>query len=224
MKSRSFTFGETSVMAFLPETPVSVSVWTVLSPEEAAAVYEKLSEPRPALFSLSVDWNRDLSPWKSPAVFGNEDFSGGADIFLAQLTQNIIPSVEKKVSVPDGKRMLVGYSLAGLFSVYAFYKTDCFTAGASLSGSLWFDGFLDYIKVRPFARKPAAFCFSLGDREKKTKNRRMQTVEAATEEAAGLFRSLDVLTDFHLVPGGHFNDVEKRIADGINWLLSQKLD
>ena len=40
MKSRSFTFGETSVMAFLPETPVSVSVWTVLSPEEAAAVYE----------------------------------------------------------------------------------------------------------------------------------------------------------------------------------------
>ena len=26
------------------------------------------------------DWNLDLSPWRSPAVFGNEDFGGGAGI------------------------------------------------------------------------------------------------------------------------------------------------
>lgn len=222
MESRSFAFGETMVTAFLPETPVSVSVWSVMNGDEAAAVFEKLPAPKPALFALAVDWNRDLSPWNAPAVFGSENFSGGADAFLRDLAENIIPSVEKSLFITSCKRILAGYSLAGLFSVYAFYRTDCFAAGASLSGSLWFDGFLDYMKTQPFARKPEKFYFSLGDREKKTKNCRMQTVENATKEAADLFHDLDIPTVFCLVPGGHFNDVEKRIADGISWLLSQK--
>ena len=31
------------------------------------------------------DWNLDLSPWRSPAVFGKEDFGGGAASLLEEM-------------------------------------------------------------------------------------------------------------------------------------------
>ena len=31
------------------------------------------------------DWNLDLSPWKAPAVFGNEDFGEGAASLLEEI-------------------------------------------------------------------------------------------------------------------------------------------
>ena len=37
---------------------------------------------------------------------------------------------------------IAGYSLAGLFALYALYKTDAFTRVASMSGSLWFPGIM----------------------------------------------------------------------------------
>lgn len=37
---------------------------------------------------------------------------------------------------------IAGYSLAGLFALYALYKTDVFTRVASMSGSLWFPGIM----------------------------------------------------------------------------------
>ena len=38
------------------------------------------------LIALRVeDWNRDLSPWKAPAVFGSEDFGDGAKETLSSV-------------------------------------------------------------------------------------------------------------------------------------------
>lgn len=190
--------------------------------DEGKKVFDLLSEPKPILCCVSADWNRDLSPWKADAVFGTEDFSGGADGFLAELTQSLIPTVEKEINITGCKRFLVGYSLAGLFSVYAFYKTDVFSAGASLSGSLWFDGFTDFMKGNPLCRKPETFFFSLGEREKKARNPRMQKVETATNEAAEIFRCLGIPAKFALLPGGHFDNVEKRIAGGIIELIKRE--
>ena len=31
------------------------------------------------------DWNKDLSPWKAPAVFGKEDFGDGAQRTLSEI-------------------------------------------------------------------------------------------------------------------------------------------
>ncbi len=222
MKPHIFSFGERSVTVFLPETETKGVVWSVMHGDEGKKVFSLLPEPKPALCCISADWNRDLSPWKADAVFGTENFSGGADDFLTELIQNIIPEVESELNITNCKRLLIGYSLAGLFSVYAFYKTDSFSAGASLSGSLWFDGFTDFMKENPLCRKPETFYFSLGDREKKARNPRMQKVETATAEAAEIFRSLGVPTEFVLVPGGHFDNVERRIADGITKLIKRE--
>ena len=38
------------------------------------------------LIAVKVDdWNLDLSPWKAPAVFGNEDFGDGAASLLEEI-------------------------------------------------------------------------------------------------------------------------------------------
>ena len=39
------------------------------------------------------DWNKDLSPWKAPAVFGKNDFGDGATDTLTYITDRLIPDV-----------------------------------------------------------------------------------------------------------------------------------
>ncbi|MCQ2386792.1 MAG: hypothetical protein MJ078_09050 [Clostridia bacterium] len=50
----------------------------------------------------------------------------------------------------------------------------------------------------------------------------MQKVETATAEAAEIFRCLGIPTKFVLLPGGHFDNVEKRIAGGIIELIKRE--
>ena len=65
-------------------------------------------------------WNTDLSPWEAPAVFGNEAFGDGAPRTLDFLLNELSSCPVK------GRVFLGGYSLAGLFALWAGYQTDCF--------------------------------------------------------------------------------------------------
>ena len=84
------------------------------------------------------DWNYELSPWKEPAVFGNEDFGDGA---VRTLEQILTLCTDKCRTYYIG-----GYSLAGLFSLWAAYQTDVFSGIAAASPSVWFPGFIEYMK------------------------------------------------------------------------------
>ena len=209
-----------SAAAFVPQTPPEYSVWTVLPQGDGERLFDLLPSPKPALICISADWNRDLSPWRAPKVFrGGEDFSGGADAFLQNLVENVIPFVENRLNITNCKRIIAGYSLAGLFAAYTFYKSGAFCSGASVSGSLWFDGFMEFAASEGFCRLPERFYFSVGDREKCTKNPRMAAVEDCTKAAAELFRSRGAVTRFELNSGGHFSESEARLAKGIAFAM-----
>lgn len=49
------------------------------------------------------------------------------------------------------------------------------------------------------------------------------TVGERTDEIVGHFRKLGIDTTFRSVPGGHFKDIEKRIADGIAAICSDRI-
>ena len=52
--------------------------------ESEVAEIRRLAEKDFCLLAIKVDsWNRDLSPWQAPAVFGNDDFGDGAKETLA---------------------------------------------------------------------------------------------------------------------------------------------
>ena len=125
----------------------------------------KLNCPPFCLAAISnLDWNNELSPWKSPALYKNDGgFSGGADSYLSFLTEKIVPDVCDSIGSKPPYIALAGYSLAGLFAIYATYKTDFFSRIVSASGSLWFPGFEEYAKSHEFLKKPDCIYLSLGE-------------------------------------------------------------
>ena len=164
-----------------------------------------------------ADWNRDLSPWPAPKAFkSGGDFGGGADAF-AEKIMRIIPACEE-ITGPQELRAFAGYSLGGLFALWLVYHTELFARAASVSGSLWFDGFTDYMAEHtPHAER---VYLSLGDREKHARSPRLGCVEDRTREAAELLRSAGVEVLFELNPGGHFDRPGERLAKGAKALMA----
>lgn len=90
---------------------------------------------------------------------------------------------------------------------------------ASVSGSLWFPGLLDWCTGRPLAASPDVAYLSLGKKEHKTPNRMMRGVLDATRGFEALLRERGVETTLELNPGNHFCEPDARTARGIAWLL-----
>lgn len=168
----------------------------------------------------NIDWNHDMSPWYMPSIYSKEKtFSGGADEYLKLLIEEILPKTKELIEGEPKFTGIAGYSLAGLFAVYATYKTDVFDRVASMSGSLWFSNFIEYCKRNEYKRLPDKIYFSLGDKEANTRNPVLKTVQDKTIELSEYFKSLGTDVIFELNPGNHFTDVILRSARGIKAIL-----
>ena len=169
-----------------------------------------------------LDWNHDMAPWDSPAAFKKgEPFTSGADDYLRLLVEEIISRAEIELPVPPAWRGIAGYSLAGLFALYAIYQTDVFSRVGCMSGSLWFPGFKEYVLSHEPKRWPDCIYFSLGDKEAKTRNPVLKTVQEKTEEIQTFYQNKGIDTVFRLNPGNHFVQGIERTVVGIHWLLSR---
>lgn len=130
-----------------------------------------------SLVNVRVDlWEENFSPWCAPRVFAKgPNFGDGAQKTLDTLINQVIPWTESKLTESPAYRVLVGYSLAGLFSLWAGVSQqvarDCqsddvpsqpgpssqpgtphvnapvatFQRFGAVSGSFWFPGLLDYV-------------------------------------------------------------------------------
>ncbi len=174
-----------------------------------------IREKAPADFLLVAvkvgDWNRDLSPWEAPAVFGREDFGDGAADTLAEIL-NLCGDRTRNY-------YLGGYSLAGLFVLWAAGQTDAFSGIAAASPSVWFPGFTEYLAAHP-PRSPRVY-LSLGDREEKTRNPVMAAVgdRIRTTEALLRAKGIDCILEWN--EGNHFRDADRRTAKAFSWVLRQ---
>ena len=213
--------GTYHVRLFLDETAALPGILYLIGDDGAGeTLWNRLRVPRPALAVVSgMDWNRELSPWQAEKVFSKgEDFMGEGEDFLFVLTDTLIPETETRLPFSPSFRGIAGYSLAGLFALWALYQTDRFDRAASLSGSLWFDGFVPFAETHPLRQRPEMIILSYGDREPGTRNERMRTVGLCTERLAVFYAEKGIPTQFSVRPGGHFDRVEETIADGLNSL------
>ena len=168
----------------------------------------------------NIDWNHDMSPWYMPSIYSKEkSFSGGADEYLKLLIEKILPRAKELMDGEPKFTGIAGYSLAGLFAVYAMYKTDVFDRVACMSGSLWFHDFIEYCKRNEYKRLPDKIYFSLGDKEANTRNPVLKTVQDKTIELSEYFKSLGTEVIFELNPGNHFTYTIPRSAKGIKAIL-----
>ena len=75
-----------------------------------------------------TNWSDELSLWEAPAVWEKQGFGGKAGETLCLLTEQIIPSLKQQFPLPENVKIILGgYSLAGLFALWASTQTDCST-------------------------------------------------------------------------------------------------
>ena len=130
-----------------------------------------------SLVNVGVDlWEENFSPWCAPRVFAKgPNFGDGAQKTLDTLINQVIPWAESELTESPAYRVLVGYSLAGLFSLWAGVSQQVarvcqpddalsqpgpssqpgaphvdasvatFQRIGAVSGSFWFPGLLDYV-------------------------------------------------------------------------------
>ena len=176
--------------------------------ENEAELIAKNSGEDFRLIAVKVgDWNRDLSPWEAPPVFGKEPFGGKAEDTLAEILA---------LCADKSKAYLIGgYSLAGLFALWAAYRTDAFAGVAAASPSMWFPGFTDYMRSNEI--KCRGVYLSLGDKEEKARNPVTATVGDRIREAYGLLKERGVSCVLEWNEGNHFRDADIRTAKAFAW-------
>lgn len=178
--------------------------------ESEVAEIQNLTDADFHLIAIKIqDWNADLSPWLAPAVFGKEDFGDGAAETLVEVL---------KICDDRNKTYIIGgYSLAGLFALWTAYQTDAFAAVAAASPSVWFPGFLDYMKANVI--HAGSVYLSLGDREEKARNPVMASVGERIREAYDLMKEQGVNTILEWNQGNHFKDADIRTAKAFAWVM-----
>ena len=162
------------------------------------------------------DWDQDLSPWPADAVFGDRGFGDGAKETLRILTREFLPTVR---SFHCRKWILTGYSLGGLFALWASYETSLFYGVVAASPSAWFPGFMEYAEAGRCMAK--AVYLSLGDKEEKAKNKVLATVGDCIRKEQELLDKQGVPNTLEWNFGNHFQDSALRIAKGIAWQLKR---
>ena len=171
------------------------------------------------LAAFLTDWNQDLPPWEAEAVFGEEAFGNGAQDTLDFITGCLIPEI-----TAGGKPMIYvgGYSLAGLFALWAAYQTDAFAGVAAASPSVWYPGWMDFAEAREI-KAPVVY-LSLGKKEEKVRHPLMKTV------GDNIRRLYEIVSGgpsnrsctLEMNPGNHFVDSDLRMAKGFAWVLEKK--
>lgn len=199
-----------------------------------------------SLVYIGVDlWEESFSPWCAPRVFAKgPNFGDGAQKTLDILINQVIPWAESDLTEPPAYRVLVGYSLAGLFSLWAgvsqpgtlqsgisqrvacsyqpdIVPTPTFQRIGAVSGSFWFPGLLEYVdqQLSGGAVGLTHAYLSLGDREARTPNPQIMYVRENAELLASKLRDAGITSTFELNRGNHFQNVEGRMQKALNWLV-----
>lgn len=169
--------------------------------------------------TVQVDsWNDDLSPWVAEPIFGDAAFAGNAEKLLIRIKNEVI--VPLLSDNQDIKIFAGGYSLAGLFVLWATYQTNLFEGIAAVSPSVWFPGFVDFVHNNKILANRVYL--SLGDKEAKTRNQILAQVE---NDIRDVYRTLE---DYRLScilvwnQGNHFKEPALRMAKGFAWLMNNE--
>lgn len=164
-------------------------------------------------------WFDELPPWDAPPVFGKRPFGHGAPATLQSIL-DIIDHLRSSglVSSPDCPTILGGYSLAGLFALWAGYQHP-FDGIVAASPSIWYPQWLDYAALHtPLS---AAFYLSLGDREDRSRTPIMTTVSQCIRRQHNLLIASSTPSTLEWNEGNHFQDNGLRTAKGFAWVINR---
>ena len=188
--------------------------------EEEAAQLAALAEVPFLLVTIELeDWTVELMPWADGNISRDPEAGKHGQDTLDYILQSLLPELQQRYgTIPV---ILGGYSLGGLFALWASCQTDAFAALAAASPSVWIHGWL------PYAQKHVPMLeniyLSLGDREEHVKNQAIAHVGDNLRSYYDLLRRQLGPDCCTLVweQGGHFNDNAGRLARAFAWCLER---
>ena len=165
----------------------------------------------------------DYTPWPLQASETMPmDFEGKAEEHLSFISTHVIPFCESEYGLASSaeKRVIGGYSLGGLFSLYAAVNTDLFGTVLSCSSSLWYPDFLDYLKEHPFKAAHPKLYMSVGDQEGTTATNLTATQTSNTIVLKDFYESKFEPNNFKFIleEGNHGNDIPGRAWRAVEWV------
>jgi len=210
---------------FGAESPACILIQPSARHENAilALEAEKIAELSPIPFALATielaDWIVDLMPWPDANISREPEAGKHAQDTLEYVLLSLVPELQHRFGpLPV---ILGGYSLGGVFSLWASAQSDSFKAVAAASPSVWIK---DWI---PFARKHLPMAdsvyLSLGDKEEHVRNQAIARVGDCIREQYALLQEQFAPENCILVwePGHHFNDNEGRLARAFAWCMDR---
>lgn len=190
------------------------------------------------VFFDCVEWARALMPWADDAVSRDAEVGRHAPDTLRFIEHTLLPWLRERFGALPC--IIGGYSLGGLFALWAARNTDAFAAVAAASPSLWIKGWGEYAAAHPILSPQAtnqksklktqnselrssAIHLSLGDREEHCRNQRMKRIgDCVRAEHTLLCQQLSptaVTLRWH--EGGHFGAEAERTAEAFAWCIEQ---
>lgn len=168
------------------------------------------------------DWMVDLMPWPDGNVSRDPEAGKHGQDTLDYVLTALVPELQQRHGpLPV---ILGGYSLGGLFALWASMQTDTFKAIAAASPSVWIHNWL------PFAQRHATLAndiyLSLGDQEEHVRNQAIARVGNHLREQYQMIQNQigTVHTTLVWEKGGHFADNEARLARAFAWCIHQITD
>ena len=186
--------------------------------EEEAQQLASLTDVPYLLVTIELtDWTVELLPWPDGNISRDPEAGKHGQETLQYILEELVPELRRRYGpLPV---ILGGYSLGGLFALWASCRTDAFAAVAAASPSVWVHGWLPFARKNP--PRAARIYLSLGDREEKVKN---QAIARVGDNLRGYYDLLqrqlgpDSCT-LVCEPGGHFSDNAARLARAFAWCL-----
>lgn len=161
------------------------------------------------------DWGTSLTPWPARSPWrGQPDFGGKAGEMLDELVHEV-PGFEARCGLSPASRAICGYSLGGLFSLYAFVRTDLFKGCGCVSGSVWYEGWVPWLRGQDLDLRGRFAYLSLGSREKNARQPILRTVEDNMAACADMLREHGCEVEYVVGPGTHFQHERERIDAAI---------
>lgn len=169
------------------------------------------------VFFDTMEWAKALMPWHDEAVSRDEEVGMHAQDTLIYIEESLVPWLHERF----GKLPCIigGYSLGGLFALWAARQSTAFGAVAAASPSLWIKGWADFADNRSLNAQLAYV--SLGDREEHCRNQRMARIgDCVRHEHMTLITQLGTsATTLEWNSGGHFGDEAERTAKAFAWCI-----
>lgn len=190
--------------------------------EAEAQEMEKLVKVPFVLVTIELeDWMLELMPWADGNISRDPEAGKHAQDTLNYILTSLIPELEQRFNqLPV---ILGGYSLGGLFALWASMQTGRFKAIAAASPSVWIRDWVPYAqKHTPMAEN---IYLSLGNKEAHVKNQAIARVGDSLNNQYLLLQKQ--LGTNHCIlfweEGGHFADNAGRLARAFAWCIKSSL-